>query len=281
MNNNKIFEKVKMKVAISNVKEENVVMSKEKSKIKFLHNYGIKFAMAMTILTFIALPNISSQISYAMQEIPIVGNIVKVITISNYFDKDGNSELDMEIPEIKNSDESQSKSNEIINEEIDKLTKRIIEKFYEEKDSNNYQSIKLDAKVIENSKDWFTLRLEIFEISGSSDIKYKYYHINKKNDNIINLSDLFVNDNYKDIISEEIKRQMISKMKENEEIVYWIDEEFEELNFNMIKDNQNFYFSKNGNIVIVFDKYEVAPGSTGAPEFEISKDIYSKYLKSY
>ena len=47
----------------------------------------------------------------------------------------------------------------------------------------------------------------------------------------------------------------------------------------MIEDNQNFYFSNKGNIVIVFDKYEVGPGATGTPEFEINKQIYEKYLK--
>ena len=36
MNNNKIFEKVKMKIAISNVKEEDIVMNKSKLKRKNL-----------------------------------------------------------------------------------------------------------------------------------------------------------------------------------------------------------------------------------------------------
>ena len=46
-------------------------------------------------------------------------------------------------------------------------------------------------------------------------------------------------------------------MKADEEVIYWIDEEFEEWSFRAIDDNQNFYFSKDGNIIIVFDKYEV------------------------
>ena len=33
------------------------------------------------------------------------------------------------------------------------------------------------------------------------------------------------------------------------------------------------------NIVIVYNKYEVAPGSMGCPEFVIDKKIYEKYLK--
>ena len=110
-------------------------------------------------------------------------------------------------------------------------------------------------------------------------MRYRIYHIDKKKDRIIILSDLFVSDNFKDRISNEIKRQMISKMKEDNSVVYWVNNEIEEWNFEVIEENQEFYFSKDGNIVIVFDKYEVAPGAMGAPEFEINKDIYKEILK--
>ncbi len=275
-------------------KDENILAQKKYSKIvpktlnnlkrswkklKSTHNYKLKFAIAMIVLTFILLPNINPKIAYAMQEVPIIGNIVKVITIRNYFDKDGNSELEVEIPNIKNSDNSQSNSNEVVNEEVNNLIKRIIDRFYAERNPDNHKLIKVESDVIENNEDWFTLRLRISETSGSSDLQYRYYHIDKKTDKIVNLSDLFANEDYKTAISEDIKRQMISRMEQNKQLVYWLDEKKDAWSFRTIKDNQNFYFSKSGNIVIVFDKYEVGPGSTGAPEFEINKEVYSQYLK--
>ena len=72
---------------------------------------------------------------------------------------------------------------------------------------------------------------------------------------------------------------MISRMENDENETYWVYDEIEEWNFKIIEDNQEFYFSEEGNIVIVFDKYEVAPGYMGAPEFEISKDVYKELLK--
>ena len=237
------------------------------------------YAIAMTMLMFMLLTNVSPKFAYAMQEIPIIGNIVKVITIRNYFDKDGNSEIEMEIPNIKNDNNSQSQTNENVNEDVDQLTQNILDKFYAEMNSENHLSIKVESDVIENNKYWFTLKLTISEVAASSDLKYKYYNIDKRTDEIVKLSDLFDDENYKKAISEEIKKQMISRMEKDNDVVYWIDEENEEWNFNMIEDNQNFYFSNKGNIVIVFDKYEVGPGSTGTPEFEINKQIYEKYLK--
>lgn len=257
----------------------NLKNNQERIKIRPMWKYRLNFGIAMAVLSFIVLPNISPEIAYAMQEVPIIGNIVKVITIRNYFDKDGNSELEVEIPNIKNINNSQSDSNEIVNEEVNKLTQRIIDSFYAEKNPENHILIKVDSDVIENSEKWFTLRLIISETAGSSNTQYKYYHIDKEQDKIVKLSDLFANEDYKTDISEEIKKQMISRMKENKEIVYWLDEETEEWSFSTITDNQNFYFSKDGNIVIIFDKYEIGPGSTGTPEFEINKQIYEKYLK--
>lgn len=237
------------------------------------------YAIAMTMLMFMLLTNVSPKFAYAMQEIPIIGNIVKVITIRNYFDKDGNSEIEMEIPNLKNDNNSQSQTNENVNEDVNQLTQNILDKFYAEMNSENHLSIKVESDVIENNKYWFTLKLTISEVAASSDLKYKYYNIDKRTDEIVKLSDLFDDENYKKAISEEIKKQMISRMEKDKDVVYWIDEENEEWNFNMIEDNQNFYLSNKDNIVIVFDKYEVGPGSTGTPEFEINKQIYEKYLK--
>ena len=253
--------------------------NEEKIKPIWSNIRKFNYAIAMAMLMFVLLTNVSPKFAYAMQELPIIGDIVKVITIRNYFDKDGNSEIEMEIPNIKNDNNSQSQTNENVNEDVNQLTQNILDKFYAEENSENHLSIKVKSDVIENNKYWFTLKLTISELAASSDLKYKYYNIDKRTDEIVKLSDLFDDENYKKAISEEIKKQMVSRMEKDKDVVYWIDEENEEWSFSMIEDNQNFYFSNKGNIVIAFDKYEVGPGATGAPEFEINKQIYEKYLK--
>ena len=60
---------------------------------------------------------------------------------------------------------------------------------------------------------------------------------------------------------------------------YWVDGDNDALNFRAIDPDQNFYFAENGDIVIAFDKYEVAPGSAGCPTFQIPRSIYAEYLK--
>jgi len=234
-----------------------------------------KFASAMTVLVLLILPNISNDISYAMQGIPVVGNIVKAITIRRYFEKEGKSELDIEIPVIEDED----KTSQIVNDDVNELTQRIIDMYNEEKDPENHLSVKLESEVLENSEDWFTLKLELSEVRAGSNIRYKIYHVDKKKDKIITLAELFVSDDFKESINNEIKKQMLSRMTEDESVVYWVNNNIEDWNFKTIEENQEFYFSEDGNIVIVFDKYEVAPGAMGTPEFEIDKEVYKMFLK--
>ena len=76
--------------------------NEEKIKPIWSNIRKFNYAIAMAMLMFVLLTNVSPKFAYAMQELPIIGDIVKVITIRNYFDKDGNSEIEMEIPNIKN-----------------------------------------------------------------------------------------------------------------------------------------------------------------------------------
>ena len=52
-----------------------------------------------------------------------------------------------------------------------------------------------------------------------------------------------------------------------------------EWNFKSIKDDQNFYLDSNGQIVICFDEYEVAPGCMGLVQFTIDPDAVADILK--
>ena len=46
------------------------------------------------------------------------------------------------------------------------------------------------------------------------------------------------------------------------------------------KANQNFYITQQGKLVIVFDKYEVAPGSMGIVDFGIPITLLADVLVS-
>lgn len=55
----------------------------------------------------------------------------------------------------------------------------------------------------------------------------------------------------------------------------WSEEEC----FKEIDADQNFYINDQNQLVIVFDEYEVAPGSMGMPEFVLPTDILKEILQ--
>ena len=91
---------------------------------------------------------------------------------------------------------------------------------------------------------------------------------------MINLSGIFKEGvNYIDPISDSIKEQMQERMDADENLYYWLHDEIEDMNFKSITEDATFYINDAGKLVIVFDKYEVAPGYMGICEFEIPTEV--------
>ena len=48
--------------------------------------------------------------------------------------------------------------------------------------------------------------------------------------------------------------------------------------FKQISGDQNFYLNEEYDLVIIFDEYEVAPGSMGMPQFVIEQEVLEDIL---
>lgn len=241
-------------------------------------------AAALAAVTFLILPNLNANIAHAMEQLPVIGAIVRVVTIREYSDQSDYHDLTAEIPSVKiEGNASAEDAAGYINASVEELTDALIASFYEDAEQLGIQAhtaMHISYEVQKNNDAWFTLKLNLHFASGSSNTSYKLYHIDKQSGKIVQLSDLFVeNSEYISAISKDIQRQMAEQMRQDKDLMYWLDAEYPEWNFSTIQDNQNFYFAENGNIVILFDKYEVSPGYMGTPEFEIPKEVYAHFLK--
>ena len=232
----------------------------------------------MAILLLGVMPNISTAYAVAVEDIPIIGDLVRVLTIRNYFYEDERHELNAEIPEV--SDPQNEDAGNLINKDINELTSAVISKFYHELEISSvsgYGSVHIDYETLTNTEQWFTLKLTISEIKGSSDTSSKYYHINRTTGSYIIFADLFDEKHYT-ALEELIMTQMKNQMAQSEDITYWIEDSEIGEDFITLNANQNFYFKENGNLVIVYNKYEVGPGSMGCPEFELLPEEYMEYM---
>ncbi len=250
--------------------------NKKVKRLPFLR--PVALTAAMLAVVFVAVINISKNAAYAVQGIPIIGRLMSVITVHKLSDSGEFYSLDAKTPQIE---DQSGLTGEIgtINDDVKGLTDAAIAEFYKsiEDYPESYQSLDINYKVVTNTDKWFTLRIDFNSISASSNTSYRFYHIDKEKGKIVKLSDLFSEDfDYVSVFSEEIISQAKERMAQNKngDTVYFIDTEFKH-----IKPDENFYLNDDGNIVIVFEKYEITPGFMGNPEFEISKELYEDYLK--
>ena len=234
-------------------------------------------SVAAVFTFFISLLNVFPSIAVAAKDVPLLGAFVQVFTFRTYqYDQD-RYHADVTIPQLTVSgSEDLSQAAEEINEDVESLVDPLIEQFKSEVVSNigSYSDIIVNYDIITDTEDWFTLKVMLYRGAGSGSESYKYYHIDKTTGKQAYLKDLFPeNSDYISVISEEILRQMREQMQEDEWAVYWIDGKLGDEDFTRISEDQNFYLTEDGGIVIIFDKYEVAPGAMGCPEFKISAQL--------
>lgn len=241
------------------------------------------FVAAAACFVFVALfllPNVSIAYAQAMEPIPIIGDIVRVMTIRNYFYSDDRYEMDIDVPHIESEN---NEAIDFINKDVSELTTALMNQFYKDlkiSGNNGYGSIRVDYETVMNTTRWFTLKLSVSELAASSNNYFKFYHIDKNSGKIIELGDLFTTDRYSDILTEEIKKQMQERMDADENVKYWMNDSEIGMEFADVNADHNFYWNENGDLVIVFDKYEVAPGSMGTPEFTIDREVIKDILKT-
>ena len=66
---------------------------------------------------------------------------------------------------------------------------------------------------------------------------------------------------------------MEAQMAADENIIYFYHSEMPEEDFKGLTGDESYYFNQNGELVIAFNEYDVAPGYMGAVEFTIPASV--------
>ena len=269
-------------------KMEEAKMADKKDKIKRIRTRAALTAAAF-VGSFLLLPNTSPVIAHAMEQIPVLGKLIEVVTFRDYEYESDRNHADIEVPEIKvelglpedQTLENLERTTDEINREIKKITDSLIEEFetYLEKEEG-YQDILVKSEILTATADYFTLKLLCYQGAGSGYQWNYYYTIDLNTGERLQLKDVFMEGaDYITPISEAIKEQMKAQMDADENVYYWLDDEIEEWNFKSVTDETSFYINENGNVVMGFNEGDVAPMYMGAVEFEIPGDVLNDIRK--
>ena len=268
-------------------KMEEAKMADKKDKIKRIRTRAALTAAAF-VGAFLLLPNTSPVIAHAMEQIPVLGKLIEVVTFRDYEYESDRNHADIEVPEIKvelglpedQTLEKLERTTDEINREIKKITDSLIEEFETYLEEEGHQDILVKSEILTATADYFTLKLLCYQGAGSGYQWNYYYTIDLNTGKRLQLKDVFAEGaDYITPISEAIKEQMQAQMDADENVYYWLDDEIEEWNFKSVTDETSFYINENGNVVIGFNEGDVAPMYMGAVEFEIPGDVLNDIRK--
>lgn len=268
------------------MKEAKISERKERTKQRTIK---VAATAAALVGAFVILPNTSATIAHAMEQIPIVGQLVEAVTIREYEYDSDRFKADIDVTEIKVENQAEDskvqenldRTTEEINAEIQKITDELIAQFEADlKQKEGYQDIVVKSEVLTTTPDYFTLKLLCYWGAGSGYQWNYYYTIDLNTGERLELKDIFVDGaDYITPISENIKAQMQAQMDADEMVHYWLNDKIEDLNFKAITDDTSFYLNERGNVVIGFNEGDVAPMYMGCVEFEIPSEILSGIRK--
>ena len=224
-------------------------------------------AAAVTLL--VALPNVSGSAAKTMEQVPVLGSLVRVVTLRNYFYDDGHSSADVSVPQVDGAGQAGDDVNQAIQENIYQL----LDEFYADVDQiaqgGGYQGLSVSYDVVTDNEHWFTLRVNAVRTQGSSDEMLRYYHINKDTGKVATLSSLFPEDSdYVAVLSQQVK----DWLKGREDAFFYQE-------FTSIDPEQSFYWGEDGSLVLAFDEGSVLPAASGNPEVTIPAQVVQQLME--
>lgn len=236
---------------------------------------------AAIVFTSVLVLNTNTAFAEKAKDIPVIGKIAEVFTFRSYEKETTDYSIAVDIPTIEMISNNTKGLSDSINKEIFSLCEEyannavaVVEEYKkafletggtpEEWEAHNIK-IQVRYEVKAQTNDYISLVVMGTQDWSSAYNDTKYYNISLKDGKLLTLNDI-LGDNYKDIVNASIQSQ-INLLSAKSEIEFFPSVKD---GFQGISENQKFYLNTSGNPVIVFEKYEIAPGAYGAIEFEIN-----------
>lgn len=282
------------KIKVSERKEQSSYTGRIKKEVIPMKKYYYAAVPAAAVILFTVGLNTSYSFANAMEGIPVIGAVAKVLTVRSYQEKDADKEINVSVPNIefitteteKPDTEEKTVVEQMIidvNAEIDKAVTEYVEEAEtrieeykqafietggtEEEFAQKDIKVNVDYEVKCQNENYLSFVVTGDESWSGAYAVYYYYNLDMKNGQHLTLKDL-LGDNYAETANTQIREEMEKRLSENQDYTY-----FDEAagGFTTVAEDTDFYINEAENPVVVFEKYEVAPGFMGRQEFEIVK----------
>ena len=266
---------------------ENAPAPKKSNSIVKFTRWAATAAAALLLCFTVGL-NTSESFAMEMSEIPVIGTIAKVLTIRSYEITEDNTTTAVKVPEVHVEAATEELKAAItdVNAKIQELVDTFTAEKYAQIEDGKETFLESGGTI----EEWQARDIEVnidYEVKHQSETALsllidgwiswfnfeefrKFYNIDLITGKELTLIDLFGEDAYKYAESEVLK-QIHEMIEEDPNLCFWGINEPEDMGdeFIGVDETTPFYINKEGNVVISYNKYDIAPGSMGIMEFVI------------
>lgn len=238
-------------------------------------------AAAAACILFTAALNMSPVFAKEAGQLPVIGGLARILTFRSYETEKDDIAVAVEIPTIEMIAEDTGITVEEINQEILDCCNQYAEDalrraeeyrtaFLEtggtlEEWAEHQIKIAVGYEIKRQGSDYLSFVIRGTESWTTAYSESRYYNLDLRTGEIVTLKDM-LGENYIELANESIREQIAEREKSGE--TFFTEEEG---GFAGISEDAKFYINEDDRPVIVFGKYEIAPGSSGEPEFEITE----------
>lgn len=239
---------------------------------------------AAVICLFIVSINALPAFAASMQDVPVLGAVVDVLTFTHFSASSDERayKLNIDVPQVQGLPDTALQTS--LNEQYLAEAKDLYNSFMDEIGGLTdgqlaHQALDAGYLVKVSTDDLLVIEHWKVETGASGAESVKYDTIDIANQVLLTLPGLFRDDGYVVTITTNIKEQMAEQMETGADqgVMYFMDED-DPYAFHQIDANQTFYISADHKLVIVFDEYAVAPGAMGVVEFTIPTEVIAGEL---
>ena len=246
-------------------------------------------AAAALFLCFTVGLNTSQSFAMEMSELPLIGAVARVLTIRSYETTEDITTTKVQIPEVQVDTAAKEVQNVItdVNAQIQLLVDEYTAQKYAEIDEYKQAfletggteeewaersiDVNVDYEVMCQNETTLSLMVDAWISWFNFEEERHFYNIDLVTGKELTLIDLLGEDAY-EYAEECVLQQMNERIEADpENVLFWGVNEEEDMGDEFIGVNEDtlFYINTDGDVVISYNKYDVAPGYMGIQEFVV------------
>lgn len=270
------YQNLEIPPQLAEVVEQAIVKGRKRRAGKTRRIVGrVTSLAAVFCICFVGLLNLSPAFASSLYEIPVVGEVCRIFTFRTYEKQTPVQDVEVEVPQIEHPEEADyvERLNQQINLRVDEAVQEAEQRsqaYYDAfvatgGDPADFLPVQIDVsyEIKCSNERWASFVITKAESSANAYNEQIFYNLDWQTSKEFTLEDWFGAD-YQQIITDSITETIASWSEEQQSLLFP-----DTVIADHINENTQFYLNEDGQIVIVFPRYEIAVGAAGTLEFPI------------